>query len=62
MHDEPQTLFALGILGQNLFVDPANRMVIAKLSSQAERIDPRAVGLTHLALGEIRRCLMRPAR
>ena len=61
MHDEPTLLFAMGIHGQNLFVDTANRMVIAKLSSQAERIDPLAMGLAHLAVGEIRRRLMRSA-
>jgi CubicO group peptidase (beta-lactamase class C family) len=56
--DQPQTLFAMGIHGQNLFVDRANRVVIAKLSCHAERIDYRAVGLTHRAVPEFRRCLL----
>lgn len=55
--DEPQTLFAMGIHGQNLFVDRANRMVIAKLSSQADPIDFQAIGLTHMAVAAFRRCL-----
>ena len=58
IEDEPQTLFAMGIHGQNLFVDRANRLVIAKLSTLPVRIDPRALALTHLAVPEIRRCLL----
>lgn len=56
--DEPQTLFAMGIHGQNLFVDRKNRLVIAKVSSQNQPIDYRAVPLTHQAVNEIRRCLL----
>ena len=56
--DEPQTLFAMGIHGQNLFVDRANRLVIAKLSSLATPFDFRAVHLTHRAANEIRRTLV----
>ena len=52
-----QTLFAMGVYGQNLFVDRANGIVVAKFSSWAEPTDYRALGLTHMALGEIRRCL-----
>ena len=40
--DAPQILFAMGIHGQNLFVDRANRIVIAKVSSQNQPIDPQA--------------------
>lgn len=57
VHDQPGMLFAMGIHGQNLFVDRANQIVIAKLSSQHLPIDPRVVGLTHRAVGEMRRCL-----
>jgi CubicO group peptidase (beta-lactamase class C family) len=57
INDEPKTLFAMGIHGQNLFVDHANRIVIAKLSSQHAPIDPGAVALTHRAVAEVRRCL-----
>jgi CubicO group peptidase (beta-lactamase class C family) len=55
--DEPKTLFAMGIHGQNLFVDPANRLVIAKLSSQGAAVDTATWALTHRALPEFRRCL-----
>ncbi|MDR3466234.1 MAG: serine hydrolase [Xanthobacteraceae bacterium] len=57
IHDAPPLMFAMGIHGQNLFVDRANRMVIAKLSSQADRIDHRALLLTHRAVAEFRQCL-----
>ncbi|MES2531402.1 MAG: serine hydrolase [Pseudomonadota bacterium] len=52
-----QTLFAMGIHGQHLFVDRANRLVVAKLSSQALPIDPVAMQLTLRAVQELRRCL-----
>jgi hypothetical protein len=55
--DAPQVVFAMGIHGQNLFVDRENRMVIAKLSSQDSPIDNRAMWLTHQAVAEFRRCL-----
>jgi CubicO group peptidase (beta-lactamase class C family) len=58
VHDEPATLFAMGIHGQNLFVDRSNRIVIAKVSSQGTPIDPQAGALTHRAVAEIRRCLV----
>jgi CubicO group peptidase (beta-lactamase class C family) len=56
--DAPKMIFAMGIHGQNLFVDRAHGLVIAKLSSQADRIGYRAVALTHRAAPEILRCLM----
>lgn len=56
IHDSA-LMFAMGIHGQNLFVDRANRLVIAKFSSQAERIDPRAMFHTHRAVAEFHRCL-----
>jgi CubicO group peptidase (beta-lactamase class C family) len=56
--DAPKMLFAMGIHGQNLFVDRANRLVIAKLSSQGAPIDLPAWTLTHRAVAEIRRCLL----
>lgn len=56
--EEPQILFAMGIHGQNLFVDRANRVVIAKFSSQDERLDSRAMWLTQKAVPEFRRCLL----
>ena len=45
-HDTPGTLFAMGIHGQNLFVDIARRIVIAKLSSQPAPFDYAAAMLT----------------
>jgi len=45
--DQPQTLFAMGIHGQNLFLDPARRVVIAKLSSLGQPIDYSALPMTH---------------
>jgi CubicO group peptidase (beta-lactamase class C family) len=57
IHDDPSLLFAMGVHGQNLFVDHANQIVIAKLSSQ-ERFDYPVVGLTHAAIAELRRCVL----
>ena len=48
-HDRPGTMFAMGIHGQNLFVDRENGVVIAKVSSQDQRTDHRALALTHRA-------------
>jgi CubicO group peptidase (beta-lactamase class C family) len=56
--DEPRTLFAMGIHGQNLFVDRANQLVIAKVSSLGVPIDFQAIALTHRAVAEFRRCLL----
>jgi hypothetical protein len=55
---EPKTLFAMGIYGQNLFIEPSNNIVVAKLSSQSAPIDYQAIALTHRAIPEIRRCLL----
>jgi hypothetical protein len=55
--DEPQILFAMGIHGQNLFVDVDNRVMIAKVSSLNTPIDPQAVWLTHKAVREFARCI-----
>ena len=55
LHDAPQTLFAMGIYGQNLFIDRANGIVIAKVSSQELPIDPSAIWLTLSAAAAIRR-------
>jgi CubicO group peptidase (beta-lactamase class C family) len=58
--DAPKMLFAMGVHGQNLFVDRDHRLVIAKLSSQGPALDYRAIALTHLAIPELRRCLLAP--
>jgi len=57
IHDAPEMIFAMGIHGQNLFVDRTNGLVVAKLSSQAHPIDHQAIMLTHRAVAEIGRCL-----
>jgi hypothetical protein len=48
----------MGIHGQNLFVDAANRIVIAKVSSLNDPIDHRAIWLTHQAVQEITSCIL----
>ena len=57
--DEPKTQFAMGIHGQNLFVDHTNQIVIAKFSSQRIPFDLPVCLLTHRALPEFRSCLIR---
>lgn len=57
IHDDPGLLFAMGVHGQNLFIDPANQIVIAKFSSQ-DRFDYPVVRLTHAAITELRRCVL----
>lgn len=59
IHDAPRTLFAMGIHGQNLFVDLENGIVIVKLSSLGLPIDIRALTLTHRAVPAIAGCLSR---
>jgi CubicO group peptidase (beta-lactamase class C family) len=58
VHSDPKVLFAMGTHGQNLFVDRANRLVVAKLSSQPNRIDPLAIALTHAAVPEFTRLIL----
>jgi CubicO group peptidase (beta-lactamase class C family) len=50
-------VFALGIHGQNLFVDRRNEIVIAKVSSQAMPLDAARIALTLRAVSQIRKCL-----
>lgn len=57
INDAPQLMFAMGIHGQNLFVDAANEMVIAKLSSWAQPVEGQSIWLTHKAVTEFARCL-----
>lgn len=51
----PEVLFAMGLHGQALFIDRANELVLAKVSSQSQPVDSRAWALTYRALGEFRR-------
>lgn len=55
--DAPGMLFAMGIHGQHLFVDPRSELVIAKLSSQNQPIDAIATARTLRAVAAIRRAL-----
>ncbi|KAK3724902.1 hypothetical protein LTR37_000950 [Vermiconidia calcicola] len=50
-------LAGLGIHGQHLFVDRKNGIVMAKTSSQPDRIDMKKVGLTMAAFEEFQRIL-----
>jgi hypothetical protein len=50
-------VFGMGIHGQNLFVDRANEIVIAKFSSQALPLDPARIGLTMRAASQLRKFL-----
>jgi CubicO group peptidase (beta-lactamase class C family) len=49
--------FGMGIHGQNLFVDAANAIVIAKLSSQALPLDAERMALTMRKVAEVRKAL-----
>jgi len=53
----PPLLFGMGIHGQNLFVDRANQLVIAKVSSQDQPMDAQRIGLTMRAVAEVRKAL-----
>src|SRR5919109_910396 len=57
LEGEAPLIFALGIHGQNLFIDRANELVIAKLSSQALPLDAARIGLTMRAVSQLRKCL-----
>ena len=55
--DRPKTMFAMGIHGQNLFIDRANRIVVAKLSSWKQRIDYLPLWATHRGFERLQRTL-----
>jgi CubicO group peptidase (beta-lactamase class C family) len=57
--DQPKTMFAMGIHGQNLFIDRANRIVVAKLSSWKQRVDYLPLWATHRGFERLRRTLAR---
>ena len=56
--DQPKTMFAMGIYGQNLFIDQTNRIVVAKLSSWKSRIDYLPLWVTHRGFERLQRALM----
>jgi hypothetical protein len=47
----------MGIHGQNLLIDRANEIVIAKFSSQAAPLDMARIALTMRAVDELRKQL-----
>jgi CubicO group peptidase (beta-lactamase class C family) len=55
--DQPKTMFAMGIHGQNLFIDRANRIVVAKLSSWKQRVDYVPLWATHRGFEKLQRKL-----
>ncbi len=55
--DQPKTMFAMGVHGQNLFIDRANRIVVAKLSSWKQRIDYVPLWATHRGFERLQRRL-----
>jgi len=57
LHGAAPLVFAVGIHGQNLFIDRKNQLVIAKVSSQAMPLDAPRIALTLRAVSEIRKCL-----
>jgi CubicO group peptidase (beta-lactamase class C family) len=50
-------LSGMGIHGQNLFIDPANQIVIAKFSSQAPPLDAKLIAATESAVVAVRKAL-----
>ena len=54
---EAPLAFGMGIHGQNLFIDRANQIIIAKLSSQALPLDAARMALTMRAVSEMRKRL-----
>jgi hypothetical protein len=56
---EAPLAFGMGIHGQNLFIDRAKEIVIAKLSSQALPLDAERMALTMQAVSQIRDFLAR---
>ncbi|QNK63391.1 serine hydrolase [Pedobacter sp. PAMC26386] len=54
IQSEPQYQFAMGIYGQNLFIDQQNEIVVAKFSSQPTPLDFKMIAMTHSAFSAIR--------
>ena len=57
VNGEAPLVFGMGIHGQNLFIDRANAIVIAKFSSQAMPLDAARIGLTMHAVSQLRKFL-----
>ena len=56
-NSESKVLMAIGVHGQMLFADRKNGIVMAKTSSQPERVDSMKTALTALAFREFKRLL-----
>lgn len=56
-HGTEPVLFGMGIHGQNVFVDPANNIVIAKFSSQAPPLDVGLIAGTGAMVAALRKAL-----
>jgi len=57
LEGEAPLYFGMGIHGQNMFVDPANSLVIVKLSSQSTPLDAPRMALTMRAVSALRKFL-----
>jgi CubicO group peptidase (beta-lactamase class C family) len=55
--DEPKSMFAMGIHGQNLFIDPERKLVVAKLSSWKKPVDYLPLWATHKSFEALRTSL-----
>ncbi len=55
----PGSMFAMGIHGQNLFIDQETGVVVAKVSSQHNPIDYQAMGIIHAAVPVLRELALR---
>lgn len=47
-------VFAVGVFGQNLFVDTKNNLIVAKVSSQPSALDKNYIDLTHAGINHIK--------
>jgi len=50
-------MFAVGVFGQNLFIDIYNNLVIAKVSSQPSALDKKFIDLTYAGVQQIRKII-----
>lgn len=57
LREQAPLMFGVGVFGQNVFVDPTNRIVIAKFSSQAMPMDEERIALTTRGVQAIRQHL-----
>ena len=53
--EEPRRLFAMGIHGQNLFIDAARNLVVAKFSSWPQASSALPFLVTHKAITRLQK-------